>query len=195
MLQSNGPGMTPVKPLLEECVLEKKGNYIIHEDMALLLRSYWCLREFDRKSTVATLLLHGAEPRECCFMFIHWTRKFTKSDSYLRIILCIRRTKAMRLHSGLSKSLGQDRYLDDIIHTFTAWRGASQSQREKDCGAQWEKALGQRKRQRKRCIWPEAFASLIPFLLPWVSDLEEPHLKIDSWGVEKAPQPSLRGIY
>lgn len=32
--------MTPVKPLLEECVLEKKGNYIIHKDMALLLRSY-----------------------------------------------------------------------------------------------------------------------------------------------------------
>lgn len=42
---------------------------------------------------------------------------------------------------------------------------------------------------RKRCIWPEVSSSLILFLLPWMSSLEEPHFKSDSGGVGKVPQP------
>lgn len=149
MLQSSGPRVTLVKPL---SVSWKKGNYFIYEDMALLLSSYWFfLREFNRKSTVATLLLHSADPGEGSIMLIHWTRKFTKSDSYLRIILHIWRTEAMRLHSSLSKSLGQDRYLDDIIHTLTARWGASLSQREIE-GRMERKLLG-KERDRERDVY------------------------------------------
>lgn len=118
--------------------LKKKEFYIWRHGS-----TFWAyfLREFDSKSSVATLLLHSADPKEGGIMFIRWTRKFAKSDSCLRIIL-----NAMRLHSSLSKSLGQDRYLDDIIHTLAARRGASRSQRERLREEGRGKAVGQRER-------------------------------------------------
>ena len=97
----------------------------------------------------------------------------------------------MRLHSSLFKSLGRDRYLDDIIDTLTARRGASRSQREKDWGARRENASGQRKKLRKRCRRLEAFPSLIPLLHPWVSN-EPPSQNRQLWAWEGTPTLSAR---
>lgn len=102
------------------------GFYIRRPGYSYLL----IFEEFYRKSTVATLLWHSADRKEGSVVFIRWTRKFTKSDGYLRNELHFKRTESVRHFSGLSKSMGQDRYLVGFFHKLSAWREASWSPRK-----------------------------------------------------------------
>lgn len=110
-------------------------------------------QESDKKQTVATLLLHSADPGKGSIMFIHWSRKFAKSDSYLRIIGGTRTTEAPGLHSSpFFKSLGQDRYLDDIIHTCSLTRGPlGPKGRERWRGAGRESFTAKKETERRVC--------------------------------------------
>ena len=183
MLQSSGPCVTLVKPLLYDCGPRKRGLFFIYQGKALF---FDFLLIFVRNKPLAycyTVLIQDWET----LCSVSEPENTPKSYSYSRIISCIRTKEALGIHLSLSKSLGQDRYLDDIIHTLAAYWGASRSQKERTLE-------GCKEKDKKKCIRPRAFPPLILFLLPWVSNLEEPHNKTDSWGAQKVP-PTLSASY
>lgn len=101
--------------------------------MASVLCSYWEWRNFN------TIVAQSWPCRRGSIMFIHSTRKLTKSDSYLRIIVCIRSTAAIRLQSSFSKPLGQNStWMASFICSQLDVRPLGLKERKKSLGAKKE---------------------------------------------------------
>lgn len=155
-------------------------NYSIYQDVPQLSS---CLifagirQEINRCNTIVT-------QRRAALCSFTGPENSQKSDSYLKDY---RGTEAIQAFLNLSVKIGT--WMTSFMCSQLG-EGPSRSQRENDWGAQEEKASRQRKRQRKRCIWPEAF----PFSNPLFTSLgvkprRAPFQKQTAEGLRRHPSP------